>query len=187
MDFDENFAKFFPGAGTAEIATSYRSATAIVGTGKRIMAGRGRSAMASKAEEAAIVVEPIDKRFIEFSARVEFEAGRKRDSTYFFGTSFASGEPQQNGPSIPQRQVARILKACAEFVVASAWRDGASKLWSGKILVLARTGYAYGLESGELCAEFAWPNQQPRAVILAGSSAAHADQWRKAGWRVLSP
>jgi DNA helicase-4 len=156
LEFFENFAKFFPGGGTAGIATNYRSAPAIVGAGNRVMAGRGRPAMASKTGEAEMAVESIDKRFVEFRAGVEYEADRKRDSIYFVGTPFASGELQSKGPSIPQQQAARALKACVEFILASAWRDGANKLWLGKVLVLARTGYAYGLELKEFGGNLRW-------------------------------
>lgn len=156
LGFFKNFAEYFPGGGTVGIATNYRSAPAIVGAGNRVMAGRGRPAVASKTGEAEISVEPIDKRFVEFRTGVEYEADRKRDSVYFVRTPFASGEPQATGPSIPQQQAARALKACVEFILASAWRDGANKLCLGKILVLARTGYAYGLELKEFKENLRW-------------------------------
>ncbi len=156
LKFFEGFSEYFPDAGEASIATNYRSAPAIVDAGNRIMAGRGQPASANKRGRAEISVASIDKQFVEFRVGVGYEADRKRDSVYFTGTPFASGKPQPKGPSIPQQQAARALKACAEFIVASAWRDGADKLRLGKVLVLARTGYAYGLELDEFGKRLRW-------------------------------
>ncbi|MFZ2236846.1 MAG: 3'-5' exonuclease, partial [Dokdonella sp.] len=148
LRFFQDFARFFPEGGTASIATNYRSAAAIVGAGNRVMADRGRSAIASQRGRAEIAVRPIDKCFVEFRAGADHERSRTRDAAYFVGTPFASCEPQSKGPSIPQQQVARALKLCAEFIVASTWRES-GRLRLGKLLILARTSYAYGLELSE--------------------------------------
>lgn len=166
LKFFDDFAKYFRGAGTASIATNYRSASAIVGAGNRIMAGRGLPAVAHKDGVATITVEAIDKRFVEFRGGAAYEGDRVSDSVYFVGTPFASGEPQPKGPKFAQQQAARALKACAEFIAESVWRDGAGKVWLGKVLVLTRTGYAYGLELDEFEKRLRWILRQHSALTL---------------------
>jgi DNA helicase-4 len=148
LKFFENFSEYFPDAGRVGISTNYRSADVIVGAGNRIMAGRGTPAIASQPrfDATTIEVRAIDKCFIEFRSAPEHAQSRKGDAPYFVGTPFASGQPQDKGPSIAYQQTARTLKICAEFIVNSAWRDTNGKLFLSRILVLARTGYAYGLE-----------------------------------------
>lgn len=50
---------------------------------------------------------------------------------------------------------------------------------------LPQVGYTIKTGSGEMCAEFAWPDSKRPAVILPGLLAEKADQWRDAGWNAL--
>ncbi|MGB8378092.1 MAG: UvrD-helicase domain-containing protein, partial [Rhodanobacteraceae bacterium] len=158
LKFFENFSDYFPGAGRVGISTNYRSAGMIVGAGNRIMAGRGAPALANKPrlDGTTIEMRAIDKCFIDFRSVPEHKDTRERDALYFVGTPFATGQPQTQGPSGTQKQAARALKTCAEFIVDSAWRDGDSKLWLPPILVLARTKFLYGMELSEFERKFRW-------------------------------
>lgn len=145
----------------------------IVGAGNRIMAGRGAPALANEPslEGTTIDVRAVDKCFIEFRSVPEHGDARRRDAMFFAGTPFASGEPQAKGPSITQLQAARALKECAEFIIASAWPDPKGRLNLASVLILSRTGFAYGLELSEFEQRLRWIlGQHPELANPANSA-----------------
>ncbi len=149
LSFFNDFSVHFEGAGTTGISTNYRSTPSIVGIGNNLMAGRGQPAVAKRTSSGEISVRPIDKVFVEFRNQPEFTEQRKLDAKYFINTPFISSVPQPKAPTIPVQQAAKALKACAEFILQSCNHSCEDNLSLGSILVLTRTGYAYGLELDE--------------------------------------
>lgn len=166
LKFFECFGTPFPGSGTVDISTNYRSAAGIVDGGNRIMAGRGIPAKASKSALAAIQAVPIDKQFVEFRAGPAFEDARRRDAIYFVATPFADAKFCDRVPKLSERKAAQALKACARFIVEiTQSSDGCVLL--GEVLILARTGYAYGLELAEFRKRLNWVlTRQPELKTL---------------------
>lgn len=131
LSFFENFREHFDGAGITDIATNYRSALDIVVAGNKVMGGRGQAARAKPgAERGRIVCRYVRGVWVDGndeSGGLCLEAAKEVRSG---GTDF---------------HLAKVLKACADFIVGSLGERGGSRHLPN-ILVLARTGYAYGLK-----------------------------------------
>ena len=145
--FFEDFTKLFRNGGTASISTNYRSSSQIVDLGNRLMAGRGQPALSCRQERGKIIAKSVDKVFVEFRNDIQFTTERAIDAPYFIETPHRVPSPQQKPPSASQRRTAKALKACKEFILES-WTVGmnAAVLSPSKVLLLSRTGYAYGLQ-----------------------------------------
>lgn len=135
LRFFTDFARYFPGAGEATIATNYRSARSVVTWGNRLMNGLGPEA---RPREGALTGETrvvdISKEWIEFRSGPQYEEDRKRDAVYF------GDIPEGTNPGMAAQRMARALKICVRLYQQTK---------TGKLLLLSRTKRAYGLELGD--------------------------------------
>jgi DNA helicase-4 len=135
LRFFTDFARYFPGAGEATIATNYRSARSVVTWGNRLMNGLGPKA---RAREGALTGETkvvdLGKEWIEFRSGPQYEEDRKRDAIYF------GDIPEGTNPGMAAQRMARALKICVRLFQQTK---------TGKLLLLSRTKRAYGLELGD--------------------------------------
>jgi DNA helicase-4 len=150
LTFFKDFQRYFARGGIAGVSTNYRSEPLIVEAGNRLMKGRGISALAFHQGRGEIVCKRIEDYFVDFRDSPQYAGGRKRDAIYFVGTPHRSLQPQDKPPSLSTQNVARALKACAEFILES-WSDGdeSCPLSLRDVLLVSRTGYAYGLKLNE--------------------------------------
>jgi DNA helicase-4 len=135
LRFFTDFARYFPGAGEATIATNYRSARSVVTWGNRLMNGLGPEA---RPRDGALTGETkvvdLGKEWIEFRSGAQYEGDRKRDAIYF------GDIPEGANPDMAAQRMARALKICVRLFHQTK---------SGKLLLLSRTKRAYGLELGD--------------------------------------
>lgn len=135
LRFFTDFARYFPGAGDATIATNYRSARSVVTWGNRLMNGLGPEA---RPKEGALTGETkvvdISKEWIEFRSGPQYEEDRKRDAIYF------GDIPEGTNPGMAAQRMARALKICVRLYQQTK---------TGKLLLLSRTKRAYGLDLGD--------------------------------------
>jgi DNA helicase IV len=128
LSFFNNFTHHFTGAATSVVPTNYRSGRLIVGAGNKIMDGHGPPAISSKASRGEVEICYVDK--VVLSDRVE-------DALCL--------EVTRDGVSRkPIYQAAKALKACADFIAGSVFVH-AGERWLRDVLVMSRTGFAYGL------------------------------------------
>jgi DNA helicase IV len=135
LSFFNAFARHFPAAGAVEISTNRRSGRAIVAAGNTIMDGCGQPALAHHDWNGTIEVCAIDRVRVGNSAADVLYADAAR-SIY------------RNGQQGTDWDLAKALKASAEFIVGAAYRNDEGH-WLPKTLILTRTGYAYGLTLSE--------------------------------------
>lgn len=135
LRFFTDFARYFPGAGEATIATNYRSARSVVTWGNRLMNGLGPEA---RPREGALTGETkvvdLGKEWIEFRSGPQYEEDRKRDAIYL------GDIPEGTNPGMVAQRMARALKICVRLFHQTK---------TGKLLLLSRTKRAYGLELGD--------------------------------------
>lgn len=124
-----SFQHFFAGAGSARLSTNRRSGTAIVSIGNEVMKGWGEPARAYRGDGGHACIIAVDK--------VWTEAG----SPYVEQATSVSAD----GRKSVNWELARALKACADFIAESAFTDPVQRhLWLPSVLILARTSRAYG-------------------------------------------
>lgn len=129
LKFFNAFADHFSGAGTATVSKNRRSGRAIVGAGNQLMAGRGPPALAHNDFGGEIDVVAADKVWVER------------------GTPYAeiATSVRHDGRTSVNWEFAQALKACVDYIVGSVFMDSARGLrWMPSVLILARTGHAYG-------------------------------------------
>ncbi|MBK6743463.1 MAG: UvrD-helicase domain-containing protein [Hydrogenophilales bacterium] len=135
LRFFTDFARYFPGAGEAKIATNYRSARSVVTWGNRLMNGLGPEA---RPKDGALTGETkvvdLGKEWIEFRSGPQYEEDRKRDAIYF------GDLPEGTNPGMAARRLARAFKICIRLFLLTK---------TGKLLLLSRTKHAYGMELGD--------------------------------------
>lgn len=155
--FFNRFGEHFSGAGAATMSKNRRSGRAIVGAGNQLMVGQGEPALAHHGFDGNIDVVVIDKIWLE-------------DGTPYpeIATSIRNA-----GRKNVNWELARALKACVDYIVASVFADSKQGLrWMPSVLVLARTGHAYGesLAGFGECLEMAL-RQHPELQDLASDFA----------------
>ena len=129
LTFFNRFGEHFSGAGAVNISKNRRSGRAIVGAGNKLMEGRGEPAIAHHDFDGDIDVVPIDKIWLEDGTTYPEIATSIRD----------------DGRKSVNWELARALKACVDCIVASIFTDQKQELrWMPSVLILARTGHAYG-------------------------------------------
>ena len=129
LTFFNRFEEHFANAGSSIISRNRRSGRVIVGAGNQLMQGQGVPAIADHHFEGEIDVEPIDKVWVD------------SDSPYIESATSASN----GGGKIVNWDLAKALKACVEYIVASVFEGRNQKQrWMPSVLILARTGHAYG-------------------------------------------
>lgn len=133
LKFFVHFVDYFDDGGVADITTNYRSDRNIVEAGNDVMAGLGEPAVADKSEAGSIEVRVVSRIY----------AGTDDgDQVYLDAAAY-------NDPSTGERKtsldLAKALKACGDFIIASVHKDG-EKLELPRVLLLSRTNRAYGLE-----------------------------------------
>lgn len=131
--FFNRFGDYFPGAGAATISTNRRSGKAIVAAGNQLMEGQGESAFAHNDLNGEIDVIAIDKIWLGNEPAYSEAATSVRD----------------DGRKSIKWELAKALKACVDYIVASVFKDKAQKRWMPTVLILARTGNAYGVTLAE--------------------------------------
>lgn len=132
LRFYENFADYFSGGESIGVTTNYRSDRAVVGAGNQLMVGRGEAAKISRNAVGIIRKKYLEDFWIEFRPGDQFTEEREADSIYL---------PQRTegkNPSEPDLRQAQALKACTQIILQDPTK---------KIMLLARTGRIYGLES----------------------------------------
>lgn len=129
LDFFNRFGEYFSGAGAATIAKNRRSGRAIVGAGNKLMEGRGEPALTHHDFDGDIDIVAIDKIWLEDGTPYPEIATSVRD----------------DGRKSVNWELARALKACVDYIVASVFTNTAQgSRWMPSVLILARTGRAYG-------------------------------------------
>lgn len=129
LTFFNRFREHFIDAGTVTISKNRRSGRSIVGAGNQLMEGRGEPALVHNDFDGDIDVVAIDKIWLEEGTPYPEIAMRVRDD----------GRKKVNW------ELARALKACVDYIVASVFTDPKQGLrWMPSVLILARTGHAYG-------------------------------------------
>lgn len=128
LKFFSSFEKYFPGGGVTAITSNYRSGRVIVGAGNAIMSGNGKGAAASSRQSGVIERRNVDQQWVSGTDEVDqlfLEAAKRtrQGSAAFF--------------------LAKALKACAQFICESIYTQNGKK-WLPAILLISRTGYAYG-------------------------------------------
>jgi DNA helicase-4 len=146
--FFNRFAEYFRGAGSAIISTNRRSGRAIVGAGNLLMEGRGSPARAHRNSDGKIDVLAVDS--------IHVEGG----SVY----SEAATNIREDGRKQINWELARALKACAEYIAASVFTDSEQR-WLPSVLILARTGIAYGVTLAELGKRLERVMRQHRGLV----------------------
>ena len=132
--FFNHFADYFPNAGAASISTNRRSGKAVVGAGNQLMDGQGGPALAHHNFDGEIDVVKIDKIRIENESVYPDAATTIRD----------------DGRKIINWELAKALKACVDYIVASIFTDKTrGQRWMPSVLILARTGQAYSVSLTE--------------------------------------
>ncbi|KAF1691095.1 hypothetical protein CSC62_16510 [Pseudoxanthomonas jiangsuensis] len=127
--FFRRFDEHFSGAGMATISKNRRSGRAVVGAGNQLMEGHGEPALAHHNFDGDIDLVASDKVWIDNGSAYAETA-----------TSYLN-----DGRKIVKWELARALKACVDYIVASVFTDSAQGLrWMPSVLILARTGHAYG-------------------------------------------
>lgn len=129
LTFFNEFDEHFSGAGAATISKNRRSGRAIVGAGNQLMEGHGEPALAHHEFDGDIDLVASDKVWLENgSAYAEIATSDLND-----------------GRKVVNWELARALKACVDYIVASVFTDSTQGLrWMPSVLILARTGHAYG-------------------------------------------
>lgn len=133
LAFFNRFDEYFSGAGEAVISTNRRSGRAIVGAGNELMEGRGDPALAHKSFDGDIDVVAIDKTWPEDGSAYLLAATRVHD----------------DGRRSVNYELAKALKACADYIAQSVYMDALGSRWMPSVLILARTGRAYGAKLAE--------------------------------------
>lgn len=129
LAFFNRFGAYFSGAGTATIAKNRRSGKSIVGAGNKLMEGRGEPALTHHDFAGDIDIVAIDKIWLE------------DESPY---PEIATSVRDHGGKSV-NWELARALKACVDYLVASVFTNSAEgSRWMPTVLILSRTGRAYG-------------------------------------------
>lgn len=135
LSFFNAFDTYFPGGGLAGISNNRRSGRIIVGAGNKIMEGLGEPACAHHDWNGMIAVQAVDK----------ISVGSSEDDAL---CSQSAMRPGAKGAQHTDWDLAKALKACADFLVDATYHKGESH-YMPSVLVLARTGYAYGLSLTE--------------------------------------
>jgi DNA helicase-4 len=134
LTFFDHFRDYFPSAGLAIISTNRRSGRAIVDAGNQLMEGRGESAFAHHRFDGDLDVLAIDKIWPE-------------DGSIYLE---AATSVRDDGRKSINWELARALKACADYIAKSVYPDTTqSSRWMPSVLLLARTGRAYGATLAE--------------------------------------
>lgn len=129
LTFFDRFGEHFCSMGAATIAKNRRSGRAIVGAGNQLMEGRGKPALAHHEFDGDIDVVAIDKIWLEDGTPYPEIATSIRD----------------DGRKSVNWELARALKGCVDYVAASVFTSKAQGArWLPSVLILARTGRAYG-------------------------------------------
>lgn len=129
LTYFSNFELYFPGAGRAGLSSNRRSGKLIVGAGNEVMGGCGEAARAGREHAGQIDIVAVDRVWIE------------AESIYLD----AATSTTQGGRRTTSWELAKALKACADLIALSVYRDQAQgHLWMPNVLVLARTSRAYG-------------------------------------------
>lgn len=128
--FFNRFSEYFPGAGATMISTNRRSGRSIVGAGNQLMEGRGEPALAHNVFDGSIDLVAVDEIRIEHKSAYREAAESARD----------------DGRKTDNWELAKALKACSDYVVASVYPDSdGGRRWMPSVLILARTGRAYSV------------------------------------------
>lgn len=130
LRFFDRFDECFSPAGEAVLATNYRSGARIVDGGNAVMDGFGSPAMPHGKSAGVIDIVHADKVWIS-----DEELPRYRDP---------NGAPSGSAPAKGTFELAKALKACADFIVGSSYVVGGQR-WLQPVRVLARTKNVYGL------------------------------------------
>ena len=128
LKFFSSFEKYFSGGGVAAITSNYRSGRAIVGAGNAIMSGNGQGAVASSKQSGAIERRYVDQQWV---------SGTDEEDQVFLE---AAKRARQGSAAF---YLAKALKACTQFICESIYTHN-DKKWLPAILLISRTGYAYG-------------------------------------------
>lgn len=131
LSFFDNFDGYFDNAGTASIATNYRSDRAIVGAGNKVMQGRGQAARTNNEWNGDV------------QAHVVKNSDRITGDDVVGQLCLDAASDDATGKV--DYDLAKALKACADFIGDSAFEQDGSR-WLPSVLLLARTSRAYGLE-----------------------------------------
>jgi DNA helicase-4 len=134
LTFFNRFDSYFSSAGAAIISTNRRSGRAIVGAGNQLMEGQGKLALAHHEFDGDLDVMAIDKTWPE-------------DGSIYLE---AATSVRDDGRKSINWELARALKACADYIAKSVYPDATqSSRWMPSVLLLARTGRAYGATLAE--------------------------------------
>ena len=135
LRFFGQYAQYIPGAQSVECTTNYRSDTLIVEAGNRLMYGRGQPAKANRSASGTVEVRYVSDMWVEFRQGENFAERRKADAVFLP----ARGDGKSS--SAVALWQAQVLKTCAEII-----REAPNR----KVILLARTSRAYGLDLVEL-------------------------------------
>ncbi len=157
LTFFNRFEGYFPSAGAAIISTNRRSGRAIVGAGNQLMEGRGEPALAHHGFDGDVDVVAIDKTWPE-------------DGSIYLA---AATTVRDDGGKSVNWELARALKACADYVAKSIYPNATqSSRWMPSVLLLARTGRAYGATLAEFGSRLEQVlRQHPDLQVLANDFA----------------
>ena len=134
LSFFEKFGSYFDGAGTANISKNYRSGRSIVGAGNKVMEGHGQQANTAPNTWSGHV-ETFD--FRQAWVDESDEAG---------SLCLDSAKYEESGRI--DYELAKALKSCTDFIADSIY-EIEGRRWLPDVLLLARTGRAYGVTLNE--------------------------------------
>lgn len=126
--FFNRFHEYFQDAGTANITTNRRSGKLIVDAGNRLMADEGSPASA----------------FNDFAGQVDVVAVDKiwpNDDSIYVKVATRNSEGRRR----PNWDLAKALMVCVEYIAASVYTDANGARWIPPVLLVSRTGHAYGV------------------------------------------
>ncbi len=135
LRFFKEFGSYFPDAGTASIATNYRSVGRIVDAGNRLMAAADTESVAhpNRADDGVVAA---FVPFLENRKEPQYERARLSDAAYLPAIALS-----RDWHTDTEKRRAAAMKACVEKIVES---------WPNNSLILARTNKSvYGVQLQE--------------------------------------
>ena len=129
--FFSDFSEYFTLGNTVSVATNYRSNFSVVSAGNKLMQGLGNPAKVNNTETVPITIMYPQDIWIERRPALEFDQTRLDDTIYL-----PPRRKKDQKVSNAELELARVLKLCTNLIRENP---------SSSVLLLARTGIAYGM------------------------------------------
>lgn len=149
LKFFNNFGHYFSGGECASLTTNYRSDANIVRAGNALMVGRGQPANVSPvAQMGGINVRALSSTFVQFVRNPDSEEAWRADQVFL--PAGTDGRTTENA-----LRLAQVLKTCIH-ILRPAFDESQIRQTvkaAGRlphVLLLSRTGFAYGLSLADL-------------------------------------